>query len=385
MTLLVVTNDFPPREGGIQTFVRSLLGELPADDVVVFASTSPGSAEYDEGVPFRVVRHPSTMLLPTSGVRRDVVDLARRVAADRVWFGAAAPLGLLAPALRAAGVRRLVGSTHGHETGWAAVPGGRQLLRRIAGGLDAMSYITGFTRRSLAPAVRRGADFLQQVSPGVDVDAFRPDVEGSQVRRTHGLDGRRVIGCVSRLVPRKGQDVLIAAMPAIRALVPDATLFIVGHGRDISRLHSLVRRHGVGDCVVFSGAVRHADLPAHYAAADVFAMPCRTRRRGLDVEGLGIVYLEAAATGLAVVAGNSGGAPEAVRPGETGSVLNDPTDAAEVSRVLAALLLDVDRRTTMGRAGRTWVEQEWTWHAQGRRLRRLLDLEETPGVRGGAS
>lgn len=373
MTTLVVTNDFPPRGGGIQTFVRALVGQFQPDQIVVFSSTSPGSDDYDDQQPFQIVRHPTSMLLPTPGVRRAVVDQVRRVGADQVWFGAAAPLGLLAPALRSSGVRTLVGSTHGHETGWAAAPVARQLLRRIASGLDSLTYITEFTRSKLQSVVGSVTD-LQRVSPGVDVERFHPGVDATAVRRTNRLEGHLVIGCVSRLVPRKGQDVLIAAMPLIRAQVPSAVLFIVGHGRDIARLQALVQRHGVEDCVRFSGAVSGEELPAHYAASDVFAMPCRTRRAGLDVEGLGMVYLEAAATGIAVVAGNSGGAPEAIDDGVTGLVVSDPRSAAAVAEPLVRLLLDTAERDRMGIAGRAWVEQHWTWQAQADRLKSLLQL-----------
>lgn len=370
MKTLVVTNDYPPREGGIQTFVRALVDQLDPAEVGVFASTSPGAAAYDATGDFEVIRHPTSMLLPTPAVTRQVADVVRSGGYDRVLFGAAAPLGLMAPALRAAGAKRIVGLTHGHETGWALLPGSRQLLARIGRGLDVTTYITDYTRRILEPAMP-GTD-LRRLPPGVDIDRFRPDVDGAGVRSRHGLDGVPVIGCISRLVPRKGQDYLIRALPLVREQVPDARLLLVGGGRDERRLRSLTRTHGVSDAVVFAGRPSGAQLAEYYAACEVFAMPCRTRRGGLDVEGLGMVYLEAAATGVPVVAGTSGGAPEAVQDGVTGEVLRDPTDRAEIADVLVRLLRDRDLAARQGAAGRAWVERDWTWGKQGQRLREIL-------------
>jgi len=203
------------------------------------------------------------------------------------------------------------------------------------------------------------------------VDAYSPQVDGAAVRERHGLAGRRVVVCVSRLVPRKGQDVLIRALPKIKRQVPDAALLIVSDGPHRAALERLAREQGVTRDVVFTGAVAWDELPAHYAAGDVFAMPCRTRRRGLDVEGLGIVYLEASATGLPVLAGDSGGAPNAVREGETGFVVAG-RDVDAVADRLVTLLRDRELAARMGAAGRAWVESEWRWEKQAARLHTLL-------------
>jgi phosphatidylinositol alpha-1,6-mannosyltransferase len=356
---LVVTNDFPPRQGGIQTFVAALLARRPPESVVVLASDSPGSAQYDAALPYPVVRRPTGMLLPTRATARAAVDLARRHGCDSAFFGAAAPLGLLAPALREAGVRHLVGATHGHETGWVALPGSRQLMQRIASGLDVLTYISEYTRGRLAPALA-GRTRLAQLSPGVDVDRFTPDADGAAVRARYGLGAAPVVVCVSRLVARKGQDVLVEGWPRVLARHPDARLLLVGSGPLEPELRRAVERAGLGSSVVLTGAVEPGELPAHYAAGDVFAMPCRTRRAGLDVEGLGMVFLEAAACGRPVVAGTSGGAPEAVQDGVTGHVV-DPRSPDAVADALAGLLADPARATAMGKAGRAWVEQRWSW------------------------
>lgn len=367
---LVVTNDFPPRQGGIQTFVAALLDRLPPEDLVVLASTSPGAAEHDAGLPYRVIRRPTAMLLPTPGTARAAAALVREHRAGTVVFGAAAPLGLLAPGLRRAGAVRTLGITHGHETGWVALPVGRQLLQRIATGVDVLTYISDYTRGKLAPALGGRTD-LRQLSPGVDVDRFHPGVDGGPVRARFGLGDAPVVVCVSRLVRRKGQDVLVEAWPLVLARHPGARLLLVGGGPDEDRLRRRVTAAGLAGSVVLTGPVAPASLPEHYRAGDVFAMPCRTRRGGLDVEGLGMVFLEAAACGLPVVAGTSGGAPEAVQDGVTGHVV-DPRSPAAVAAALTGLLDDHARSAAMGAAGRAWVEQRWSWATIGRTFADLL-------------
>lgn len=351
--------------------MRALIDQLPAQDVAVFASTSKGAAEYDSAAPFETVRYPTGMLLPTPAVTRAVIDTMHRVGADRVWFGAATPLALMAPALRRAGAVRLVGCTHGHDLGWAMSPGSRQILRRISRGLDVMTYLTEFTggrlRALLAPHTS-----LRRLSPGVDVDRFHPSVDGTRIREQHDLQGKQVIGCISRLVPRKGQDALIEAMPEVLSRHPDARLLIVGGGRYGDSLRRRIERLGVQQAVVLAGSTSHAELPAAYAACDVFAMPARTRRLGWDVEGLGMVYLEAAATGKPVVAGSSGGAPEAVLDGRTGTVVREPGSPRAVAGAVNRMLDDPDRAAAMGRAGREWVCNEWTWQRQADQLRQML-------------
>jgi phosphatidylinositol alpha-1,6-mannosyltransferase len=356
---LVVTNDFPPRQGGIQTFVAALLACRPPESVVVLASDAPGSAEYDAALPYPVLRQRTGMLLPTPRVARVAAELVRRHGCDSAFFGAAAPLGLLAPALRSAGVRHLVGATHGHETGWVALPGPRQVLQRIAGSLDVLTYISEYTRGRLEPALARRTRMVQ-LSPGVDVDHFTPEADGAAVRRRYGLGEAPVVVCVSRLVARKGQDVLVAGWPRVLARHPAARLLLVGSGPAEQSLRRAVAARGLSDSVVLAGPIPQADLPGHYAAGDVFAMPCRTRRGGLDVEGLGMVFLEAAACGRPVVAGTSGGAPETVQEGVTGHVV-DPRSPELVADTLADLLDDPARARAMGAAGRAWVEQRWSW------------------------
>jgi len=367
---LLVTNDFPPRVGGIQSFVHQIAIRQPGS-IVVYASAWRGADKFDADQPFEVIREPTTVLLPTRRVAHRAAEIARANGCDTVWFGAAAPLGLLSDGLRRrAGIIRAVAQTHGHEVGWAALPGARALLRRIGRGVDVVTYLGDYTRVRLEKALH-GLTDLRQLAPGVDVDTYHPGVDGADVRARHGLSDRPVVVCVSRLVPRKGQDVLIRALPAIRRRVPDAALLIVGGGPYRQKLEKLACQAGVERDVVFTGSVSAAELPAHYAAGDVYAMPCRTRNRGLDVEGLGIVYLEASAVGLPVVAGDSGGAPDAVREGDTGYVVSG-RDVDQIVGRVATLLADRDLARRMGAAGRAWVEGEWRWDTQAQRMAALL-------------
>ncbi|MEU3553169.1 glycosyltransferase family 4 protein [Streptomyces fragilis] len=376
---LIVTNDFPPRPGGIQAFLHNIALRLDPERFVVYASTwkrgregAEATAEFDAEQPFRVVRDRTTMLLPTPGATRRAVGLLREHGCTSVWFGAAAPLGLMAPALRKAGATRLVATTHGHEAGWAQLPAARQLLRRIGESTDVITYLGEYTRSRIADALTpQAAARMVQLPPGVDERTFHPGSGGDKVRARLGLTDRPVVVCVSRLVPRKGQDTLIRAMPMVLAAEPDAVLLVVGGGPYEKDLRKLARETGVERSVVFTGSVPWSELPAHYGAGDVFAMPCRTRRGGLDVEGLGIVYLEASATGLPVVAGDSGGAPDAVLDGETGWVVpgGSPADAAER---IVTLLGDAELRRRMGERGRAWVEERWRWDLLADRLRDLL-------------
>jgi len=367
---LLVTNDFPPRQGGIQSFVHALADRQPPGSLVVLASTYDGAADFDARQRHPVVRAPTTMLLPTPAAARQASELVREHGCTSVWFGAAAPLALLTPALRRAGIRRAVAQTHGHEAGWALLPGARQLLRRIGGSVDVVTYLGGYTRRRIAGPLGRHPD-LVHLPPGVDTEAFAPTVSGADVRARLGLRERPTIVCVSRLVPRKGQDQLVRALPEIRRRVPGAALVVVGGGPDAPRLHRLAALADVADDVLFTGAVTDAELPAYFAAGHVFAMPCRTRRGGLDVEGLGMVYLEASASGLPVVAGDSGGAPDAVRDGETGYVVDGRSLPAIIDRV-AALLADPAATARMGTAGRAWVQRDWQWDDLAARLSGLL-------------
>jgi phosphatidylinositol alpha-1,6-mannosyltransferase len=372
--VLIVTNDFPPRSGGIQSFVHALAARLPADGVVVYAPAWDGAAEFDARQEFAVARHPGSLMLPVQDVRRRAVALLTEHDCDTVLFGAAAPLGLLAPPLRRAGASRIVALTHGHEAGWAALPGARSLLHRIADKVDVVTYLGEYFRIRMAKVMSTSAaGQMVRLAPGVDPAVFRPGAGGAEVRLRLGIDPERpVVLCVSRMVPRKGQDTLIRAWPQVlRRSAAEPLLLLVGGGPYRRTLDRLVTQAGITNSVLFAGPVPWDDLPAYYDAANIFAMPCRTRRAGLDVEGLGIVYLEASATGLPVIAGDSGGAPDAVLDGETGYVVPGRSVDTLAAR-LVELLRDPAGAAAMGEKGQAWIDRDWTWDLVTERLQHIL-------------
>lgn len=370
---LLVTNDFPPRPGGIQSYLHSFATRFPADELVVYAPRWRGDShvKFDARQPFEVVRHPTTLMLPTPFVARRACALVKSLDCESVWFGAAAPLAVMAPVVRRAGADVVIASTHGHEVGWSMVPGGRATLRAIGNSVDAVTYVSKYTRGRFASAFGPRAA-LEHVPPGVDTDRFKPDSSArEELRARYGLGDRPTVLCLSRLVPRKGQDYLIRSIRGIRASIDGAVLVIVGGGPYEGTLRALVRKEGVEDHVIFTGTVPSAELAAHHTIADVFAMPSRTRGAGLDVEGLGIVYLEASACGIPVVAGLSGGAPETVQQNKTGLVV-DGRSVEQITDAIVRILSDRALAASMGHAGRRWVETSWRWDVLAGKLRALL-------------
>ena len=373
--VLLITNDFPPRQGGIESYLRDFLGTLDPESVSVLASTRiPGAEtrEHDAALPYRVHRLRDRVLLPLPHVARAAARIIRDERIDVVWFGAAAPMGLLARACRRAGATRIVSTTHGHEVGWSMLPVSRRALRIIGDGSDVVTYISKYTRNRFAAAFGPRTAF-ERLPSGVDVDRFRPDSDaGARIRDRHGIaPDQPLIVCISRLVARKGQDSLIAAMPAVLDQLPDARLMIVGAGPHEKTLRELAASTGVAGHVIFTGSVPYGELPDHYNAATVFAMPARTRGRGLDVEGLGIVYLEAQACGVPVIAGDSGGAPETVVDGVTGVVV-DGRAVPALARAVIGVCADPAKARHMGQEGRRHVVEHWTWEVMGARLCRIL-------------
>jgi phosphatidylinositol alpha-1,6-mannosyltransferase len=371
--VLVVTNDFPPRRGGIETFVKSLCDGLDPDSVVVYTAAMPQSDHVDSGTPYPVVRDRHRMLLPTPAVGRRVAATMADAGCDRVVFGASAPLGLLAGRLRRAGARRVIGLTHGHEVWWATVPGARVVLRTLASRVDALTYVSEFCRVAISTGLPTGqAQKMQRLAPGVDLDRFAPGLDGSACRSAWGISASQpVVLAASRLVRRKGHDRLIDAWPEVVGSHPEAVLVVMGDGPRRAALRRRARRRGVAASVRVVAGVQWAQMPEVYAAADVFALPCRTRRFGLEPEALGIVFLEAAASGLPIVVGRSGGAPETVVENETGYVV-DPSDPGEIAGRLISLLREPDAARAMGARGRQLMRSRFAPAASLDRLRSLL-------------
>lgn len=381
MKVLWVTNDLPPRIGGIQEFVGALLERVHPDDTVVVGPADADAEDHDPTRPWRTVRLPAAVQ-PTPATLRRVVRVARSFRPDVVVLGASWPLGELAGSLRRQLQVPVVAISYGLEAGLVTVGLGG-LVRRATRHVDAVTTLSAWTEQRLTPHLR--APRVRRLPAGVDVARFHPDVDGRPLRQRWEVpQDVPLVACISRLVPRKGQDALLEVWPQVRDRHPDAHLVLVGEGPDRERLARRagpLRERGVR----LPGRVSYDELPAAHAAADVFAMPCRTRWFGTDVEGLGIVYLEAQAVRRPAIAGSSGGAPEAVREGVTGSVV----DGRDHRALLAALdrwLADPAARRAAGQAGRDWVERTWSWDVIATEFRDLLaEVVAGPPTRPGGA
>jgi len=376
---LVITNDFPPRPGGIQTFIYGLVQGFDPDDVVVLTSKHTGWQEFDKQEKYPIFRHNTQMLLPTKAVGDQAITIIKEFNCDRVLFGASAPLGLLANRLKNHGIKKTVAITHGHEVGWAFTPGLKQTFRKIVKDVDKLTYLTKFTFEQISEAISsEQLEKFEQLTPGIDINMFNPENKNNgqsqKIRERFRLGNKPVVVCVSRLMARKGQDTLIEVWPEVLKKVPDAHLLIVGGGSLKQSLHKKTFDNNVHTSVTITGAVDWKELPGFYAAGDVFAMPVRTRNLGFDVEGLGIVYLEASATGIPVIAGNSGGAPEAVIDGVTGFVLSPNNQMILVEKIIE-LLLNKELSNRLGKQGRSWIEKQWQWTSRHLQLKNLLSTD----------
>jgi phosphatidylinositol alpha-1,6-mannosyltransferase len=366
MKVLIVTNDFPPKVGGINHYVDQIARRLPAGGVVVLAPAHRGSRAFDRTFPHPVVRYAGRMPVPTPAIRRGIEELVRAEDVDVVLFGASMPLALMGPGILRRTGTPYAGFTHGVEITAARAPGGGAALARIARHALFLTAVSRWTMGVLRTKVG-SSPRLELLPAGIDPDRFHPDVLDDAVRHEHGLDADPVIACVSRLVARKGQNQLIRAMPRILGELPRARLLIVGSGPFERRLREMASHSPARDSIVFTGQVPYEDLASYFRAGDVFAMPCRDRWLGLEVEALGGVFLQASAVGRPNVAGDTGGVPDAVKDGETG-LLVDGRDVAAVAEAVLALLLDPARAARMGRTGAAWVHKELTWDAIAGRL-----------------
>ena len=364
--VLLVTNDLGPRAGGIETFVLGLIEGLPKNSLIIYTSSQKGDKAFDaqllEKFGAVVIRDRAKILLPTPRITRKAAKILMQSQIKNVWFGAAAPLALMAGKLRSAGASNIVALTHGHEVWWAKIPILKTLLKKIIKDVDHLGYLGDFTKGEIAKISDQPQKFLQ-IAPGIDTNHFAPKKVRNDLIEKYRLDGRRVIVSVGRLVHRKGQDELVKAMPKILEQFPDAILLFVGEGPIKQMLFNSAKQLGVLPKVLFTGRVSHHDLPDYICLGEIFAMPVRSRFSGLEVEGLGIVYLEASACGLPVIVGNSGGAVDAVLDKKTG-LLVDGTKSDQIADAICELLASPERAKQMGADGRDWVIKNWqlsTW------------------------
>jgi phosphatidylinositol alpha-1,6-mannosyltransferase len=374
--ILLITNDFGPRTGGIETFVIGLLERIVDCKVFVFTSSQGDTSGYDQewlkkfGV--QVIRDRSKILLPSWRVARRAKEIAQSKNIDVIVFGAAAPLALMAPQLRRAGVKKIIALTHGHEVWWAKIFPFNMAMKRIGNSVDNLTYLGEFTRQAISRSLsQKSADAMVKIAPGIDTSHFTPQADATRRRSELGLDGKKIIISVGRLVHRKGQDKLIQALPIILRDIPNAHLLLVGEGPYRAHLEKSVEKLSLKESVTFVGRIFYDDLPSYLSAADVFAMPSRSRFFGLEVEGLGIVYLEASACAIPVVAGLSGGAPDAVQEGITGLCV-DGTNINHIAEAVIHICSDSKRATKMGMAGRNWVIEQWRWEIWSKEFNSLL-------------
>lgn len=356
---LFVTNDFGPRAGGIETFVHGLVERFPKGSVVVYTSQQGDTAIYDgkwlEDFGVKVIRDKTKMLLPTPRVIAAIRKVIANERPNTVVFGAAAPLAMMGKFLN---VPRKIAITHGHEVWWAKVPPFNLAMRLIGNSVDHLTFLGAYTKSQISKALSKDAKAaMVHIAPGIDTKKFKP-VDASELRAELGLTDKEVIVSVGRLVPRKGQDQLVKALPEILKSHPKAHLLFVGTGSYRKALENLIADRSLQKEVTFTGRVQYEDLTKYICVGDIFAMPSRSRMAGLEVEGLGIVYLEASSCGLPVLGGDSGGAPDAVLPGVTGLVVNG-RDKDQVAKGVIKLL--ESDRSAMGQAGRKWALDTWDW------------------------
>jgi len=373
--ILVVTNDFGPRSGGIETMVIGLIHHRPFGQTIVYTSHQNDSESYDadwlKNYGVQVIRDRSRVLLPTPRVAFQLKKVIRSKGITTAVFGAAAPLGLLSASMKRAGVLRTVAISHGHEVWWAKVFPFNLLLRRIGSTVDVLTYLGEFTRNAISKVLTTKAQrAMVNLAPGTNFDHFSP-TDSSALRQSLGLSDKKVIVSVGRLVHRKGQDHLIQAMPEVLRSVPDAHLLLVGEGPYREHLKKLVAQNKLEAFVTFTGKAPFSELPMYMCAGDIFAMPSRSRFFGLEVEGLGSVYLEASACALPILAGNSGGAPDAVKHNETGLVVNG-TDNKEIAAAAIKLLLDPEFAQKLGTNGRKRILDKWRWENWSQDFENLL-------------
>ena len=369
MRHLLVTNDFPPKVGGIQTYLWELWTRLPPGDVTVLTTAHPAAAAFDAEQPFRIERIGASLMLPTKSLAGRIESLAREVGAELVVLDPGVPAGLVSSRL----TLPYAVVMHGSEL-VGRLPGGAHLLGSVLRGashvIAAGPYPAAETRRLTDGNTPR----ITVIPPGVDAARFRPlsDSERAVARARFGIDQNApfVLG-LSRLVPRKGFDVVIDVAARLRGGQPEAQFAIGGAGRDRARLERRASKSRAG--VRFLGRVPDADLPLLYACADVFVMLCRANRwLGLEVEGFGVVFLEAASCGVAQVAGMSGGAADAVVDGVTGLVVEDPGDVERAADAIGSLLQDPTRARTYGEASRARVLEGFTYDVLASRLAEVL-------------
>lgn len=372
--VLLITNDLGPKAGGIESFILGLIAGLPKDCLIIYTSSQKESQAFDKQLEEKfglvIIRDRARILLPTPRVARRAAKLVIQHEVQNIWFGAAAPLALISVKMRKVGAKNIVALTHGHEVWWAKLPIFKLLMKKIINDVDYLGYLGSFTKNQITQGVNQSEKFIQ-IAPGIDTNHFMPKPPRKDLIAKYQLEGRQVIVCVARLVHRKGQDQLVKALPEILKQFPDAILLLVGEGPIRMMLFNSAKQLGVLSKVVFTGKIAHSELPDYFCLGEIFAMPVRSRFANLEVEGLGIVYLEASACGLAVIAGNSGGSVDAVLENVTGHLV-DGTSSDQIADAICKMLANPGNTRAMGQAGREWVIKNWQMSNWSEKFNKVL-------------
>jgi len=367
---ILITNDFPPKVGGIQSYLWELWRRLPVANFYVYTTPFPGDREFDSEQPFRTVRSTSKVLLPTPNINRNVQKLRKDIEAELIVWDPAFPLGVVAPRSRTPYALVL----HGAEL---AIPGKIPILKSfLANTLKKASLIicAGNYPAEEAERIAKQSLPLAIIPPGVDIERFRPatPLEKEKIRKDLEIPNTSpVLLTLTRLVPRKGIDILIKAVKILKKDYPELLLLIAGSGRDLQRLKDLAKDSK--ETIRFLGEISEAALPDLYRASDIFCMPCRSRWGGLEQEGFGIVFLEAAASGIPQIAGKSGGSADAVLNNETGLVINNPKDPRQLAQSIEKLLKDSEKLKRMGLDARKRTEDYFSYDQLSKSLIDALD------------
>lgn len=376
-SVLFFTNDFGPRIGGIENGLVGFLERMPFGEVVVYTCNQGDTRDYDrawlEKFGVEIIRDRAEVLLPTPRIIQSAIAVMKEQSIKKVWLGALAPLGVASRWFRKAGAEVVVGMSHGHEYWWSKIPPFTFAMREIGKQIDHTTYLGSFTYRTMSRWI--APEKLVHNSPGIDYERFVPG-DSKELRAKYGIDQKPSIVSVGRLVHRKGQDRLIESLPIIHRQVPDTQLVFIGDGPYEKNLKKIVQRMELQDHVRFLGRISDDELASHMLLGDIFAMPARDRLFGLEVEGLGLVYLEASACEIPVIVGNSGGAPDTVIDGETGFVV-DGNDIHDIAARICELLQDEQRRIDMGRRGRQWVIDHWNWQRRSALFNKELGFSAT--------
>ena len=358
MRHLLVTNDYPPKVGGIQSYLWEIYRRLPQDEVTVLCTPYEGSEQFDSEQTHRIIRTKQKVLLPTPNLAGKIRELIFKHQIDLVLFDPAVPVGMLGPRIGSPyGV-----ILHGAEV---TIPGRVPILKNFLGkvlrGAELVITAGQYSTREAERAA--GCELpVSVVPPGVDIERFKPlsHHERNTAREIYNLkEGDEVILTLSRLVPRKGMDVLIQACAALKEKRPNLKLLIAGTGRDKARLEKIAKKTKAP--VQFLAHVPDKEIPSLYGMADIFSMLCRIRWGGLEQEGFGIVFLEAAATGVPQIAGRSGGASEAVSENRTGKIVQNPKNIEEVIEKIESMLNNREQSVSMGKSSRDRAANQFSY------------------------